>query len=79
MILMRCLAWCRYWPNLSNRSADTDLISCGRYLGLIRGVLNAGLLHGDVRTVAGDGLMHYEAMKITVLAGRQTWLAYTTT
>ena len=47
----------RIYPN---GSADINHFHAAGGAGFtIRELLNAGLLHGDVRTVAGDGLMHY--------------------
>lgn len=47
----------RIYPN---GSADVNHFHAAGGAGFtIRELLNAGLLHGDVRTVAGDGLMHY--------------------
>ncbi len=47
----------RIYPN---GSADVNHFHAAGGAGFaIRELLNAGLLHGDVRTVAGEGLMHY--------------------
>ncbi|SNX67610.1 6-phosphogluconate dehydratase [Cereibacter ovatus] len=57
-----------------NGMADVNHFHAAGGLGFMIGqLLDAGLLHGDVKTVAGDGLAHYRQEPTLAADGRPTW------
>ena len=61
MILPNCPPWCRYSARIyPNGTADVNQFhAAGGIAFLIKELLEAGLLHEDVRTMAGKGLSGY--------------------
>lgn len=71
---MSCLLLFHCLQNLSNGKADVNHFqAAGGVAFLIRNLLEAGLLHNDVTTVAGKGLQHY-TKEPKLIDGKLTWV-----